>query len=129
MLTVVKTETPTPGEGMLLVEVKAAGLNYADIMARSGFYPQVPKAPFALGFEIAGVVTDAPKTSASSRDQHGITLFDPGLVKKNVGRETLHERSPLRRQSRFLPDSILHLLSLCHRMCRITTSCQRDRRN
>ena len=61
VLTVVETETPTPGEGMLLVEVKAAGLNYADIMARSGFYPQVPKAPFALGFEIAGVVTDVGK--------------------------------------------------------------------
>ncbi|WP_035359269.1 quinone oxidoreductase family protein [Edaphobacter aggregans] len=61
VLTLVETETPTPGEGMLLVEVKAAGLNYADIMARSGFYPQVPKAPFALGFEIAGVVTGVGK--------------------------------------------------------------------
>jgi NADPH:quinone reductase-like Zn-dependent oxidoreductase len=61
VLTVVETETPTPEEGMLLVEVKAAGINYADIMARSGFYPQVPKAPFALGFEIAGVVTDVGK--------------------------------------------------------------------
>jgi len=58
VLTVVERDTPSPGEGTLLVEVKAAGLNYADIMARSGFYPQVPKAPFALGFEIAGVVTD-----------------------------------------------------------------------
>lgn len=62
VLTVVETETPTPSEGMLLVDVKAAGLNYADIMARSGFYPQVPKAPFALGFEIAGVVTEVGKS-------------------------------------------------------------------
>ena len=61
VLTVVETETPTPGEGMLLVEVRAAGLNYADIMARSGFYPQVPKAQFALGFEIAGLVTEVGK--------------------------------------------------------------------
>ena len=61
VLTVVETETPTPGEGMLLVEVKAAGLNYADIMARSGVYPRVPKAPFALGFEIAGIVTGVGK--------------------------------------------------------------------
>src|SRR5258708_18007713 len=61
VLSVVENETHTQGEGMLLVEVKAAGLNYADIMARSGFYPQVPKAPFALGFEIAGVVTDVGK--------------------------------------------------------------------
>ena len=56
VLAIVEAETPTPTEGTLLVEIKAAGVNYADIMARSGFYPQVPKAPFAVGFEIAGVV-------------------------------------------------------------------------
>ena len=55
VLTVVEAPTPTPTEGTLLVEIKAAGVNYADIMARSGFYPQVPKAPFPVGFEIAGV--------------------------------------------------------------------------
>ena len=51
-------QTPHPGEGTLLVEVKAAGINYADVMARSGFYPSVKKAPFAPGFEIAGVVSE-----------------------------------------------------------------------
>ncbi len=56
VLTLLETQTPTPGDGMLLVEVKAAGVNYADIMARSGFYPQIPVAPFSPGFEIAGVV-------------------------------------------------------------------------
>ena len=56
VLTMVEAETPSPTEGMLLVEIKAAGVNYADVMARSGFYPRVPKAPFPLGFEIAGVV-------------------------------------------------------------------------
>jgi NADPH2:quinone reductase len=50
--------TPRPGEGALLIEVRAAGVNYADIMARAGFYPSVPKAPFLPGFEIAGVVTE-----------------------------------------------------------------------
>ena len=56
VLTVVEAPTPTPTEGTLLVEIKAAGVNYADIMARSGFYPRVQKAPFPVGFEIAGVV-------------------------------------------------------------------------
>ena len=56
VLTVVEPPTPTPTEGTLLVEIEAAGVNYADIMARSGFYPRVPKAPFPVGFEIAGVV-------------------------------------------------------------------------
>jgi len=56
VLTLLETQTPTPGDGMLLVEVKAAGVNYSDVMARSGFYPQIPEAPFSPGFEIAGVV-------------------------------------------------------------------------
>lgn len=56
VLTLVEAQTPTPTEGTLLVEIKAAGVNYADVMARSGFYPSVPKAPFPVGFEIAGVV-------------------------------------------------------------------------
>lgn len=56
VLTVVEAPTPTSTEGTLLVEIRAAGVNYADIMARSGFYPRVPKAPFPVGFEIAGVV-------------------------------------------------------------------------
>src|SRR6266567_3973112 len=61
VLTVVEAPTPTPTEGALLVEIKAAGVNYADIMARSGFYRQVPKAPFPVGFEIAGVIKGVGK--------------------------------------------------------------------
>ena len=51
-----EAQTPTPTEGTLLVVIKAAGVNYVDVMARSGFYPSVPKAFFPVGFEIAGVV-------------------------------------------------------------------------
>jgi NADPH:quinone reductase len=61
VLTFVEKETPSPGEGMLLVEVQAAGINYADILARSGHYPAIAKAPFALGFEVAGVVREVGK--------------------------------------------------------------------
>jgi NADPH2:quinone reductase len=61
VLTIIEKETPRPGDGMLLVEVQAAGVNYADVQARSGHYPAVPKAPFALGFEVAGVVSDVGK--------------------------------------------------------------------
>ena len=33
VLAVIEEETPKPGEGMLLVEVQAAGINYADVLA------------------------------------------------------------------------------------------------
>jgi NADPH2:quinone reductase len=49
VLTVVEAPKPTPTEGALLVEIKAAGVNYADIMARSGFYPQVSEGSFPCG--------------------------------------------------------------------------------
>ena len=36
---------PTPGEGQTLVEVRAAGVNYADVLIREGRYPQAPPLP------------------------------------------------------------------------------------
>ncbi len=36
-----EADSATRREGALLVEIKAAGINYADVMARSGFYPSV----------------------------------------------------------------------------------------
>ena len=48
---------PEPGSGELLVKVKAAGLNGADMMQRRGFYPAPPGAPQDIpGLELAGEV-------------------------------------------------------------------------
>ncbi len=47
---------PVPGAGELLVDVKAAGINFADIMARVGLYPDAPKTPCVVGYEVAGTV-------------------------------------------------------------------------
>lgn len=49
--------TPVPGDGEVLVKVKAIGLNFADVMARLGVYPSVPDPPFVAGIEFSGVVT------------------------------------------------------------------------
>jgi NADPH2:quinone reductase len=61
VLSLVEKETPRPTEGMLLVEVQAAGVNYGDLLARSGHYPAVKQAPFALGFEVAGMIKEVGK--------------------------------------------------------------------
>jgi synaptic vesicle membrane protein VAT-1 len=45
-----------PGAGEVRVRVKAAGLNFADIMARLGYYPDAPRPPCVLGYEVAGLV-------------------------------------------------------------------------
>lgn len=47
---------PVPGEGEVLVRVKAAGVNFADVLARLGVYDAAPKPPFAPGIEISGIV-------------------------------------------------------------------------
>ena len=49
--------TPTAGAGELLIDVRAAGINFADLMARAGLYPDAPKLPAVVGYEVAGVVT------------------------------------------------------------------------
>src|SRR5947209_19140217 len=47
---------PQPREGELLIRVKAAGLNFADILARQGLYPDGPKKPCVMGYEVSGVI-------------------------------------------------------------------------
>jgi len=49
---------PALKEGEILVEMKAIGLNFADLMRRNGVYPMRGDAPYINGFEGAGVVTD-----------------------------------------------------------------------
>jgi NADPH:quinone reductase-like Zn-dependent oxidoreductase len=48
--------TPTPVVGEMLIRVAAAGINYADILARLGLYPDAPRLPFVPGYEVAGTV-------------------------------------------------------------------------
>jgi NADPH:quinone reductase-like Zn-dependent oxidoreductase len=47
---------PTPGAGEVRVGVRACGLNFAEVMARQGMYPDAPKPPCILGYEGAGVI-------------------------------------------------------------------------
>src|SRR5258705_11330427 len=47
---------PVPANGEVRIRVRAAGINFADILARSGLYPDAPKPPVVVGYEVAGVV-------------------------------------------------------------------------
>ncbi len=47
---------PVPAPGQVRVRVRAAGLNFAEVMARVGLYPDAPPPPCVLGYEAAGVV-------------------------------------------------------------------------
>ncbi|MEN3333937.1 MAG: synaptic vesicle rane protein [Blastocatellia bacterium] len=47
---------PTPVKGEALIRVRAAGINFADILARQGLYPDAPRLPAVVGYEVAGMV-------------------------------------------------------------------------
>lgn len=49
---------PPCGAGQVRIEVKAAGVNFADIMARLGLYPDAPKPPSVVGYEVSGTVAE-----------------------------------------------------------------------
>ncbi len=47
---------PVAGPGQVRIAVRAAGINFADTLARVGLYPDAPKPPCVLGYEVAGEV-------------------------------------------------------------------------
>lgn len=51
--------TPVAGADELLVRVRATGVNFADILARQGIYPEAPPRPCVVGYEVSGVVEAA----------------------------------------------------------------------
>jgi NADPH2:quinone reductase len=47
---------PEPRDGEVVVRVRAAGINFADVLVRQGRYPQAPELPTIPGAEVAGEV-------------------------------------------------------------------------
>jgi NADPH:quinone reductase-like Zn-dependent oxidoreductase len=59
VLQVQEMPDPPVGPGEIRIAVKAAGINFADTLARIGLYPDAPKTPCVLGYEVAGEVESA----------------------------------------------------------------------
>lgn len=53
-------EQPDPqlGPGEVRIDVTAAGINFADVMARMGLYQDAPKTPCVVGYEVAGTILE-----------------------------------------------------------------------
>lgn len=47
---------PLPGDGEIRIRVRAAGINFADVLSRLGLYPDAPKPPLVVGYEVSGQV-------------------------------------------------------------------------
>ena len=79
VLTIMELPTPVPAEGEVLVKVRAIGVNFADVFARLGVYPGIPKPPFVPGIEYAGVVEKTGK--GVRRVKRGDRVF--GFTRQN----------------------------------------------
>lgn len=47
-----------PADDEILIDVKASGLNFADILARKGQYQDGPDKPCVMGYEVSGIVAE-----------------------------------------------------------------------
>ena len=56
VLQVREAPDPTPRAGEVRIRVEASGINFADLLARMGLYPDAPKLPCVVGYEVAGTV-------------------------------------------------------------------------
>ena len=58
VLQVQERADPPLGAGQVRIDVGAAGVNFADVMARMGLYPDAPKTPCVVGYEVAGTILE-----------------------------------------------------------------------
>jgi NADPH:quinone reductase-like Zn-dependent oxidoreductase len=58
VLEVQERPDPVLQPGEVRIDVAASGVNFADVMARMGLYPDAPKPPCVVGYEVAGTVLE-----------------------------------------------------------------------
>ncbi len=66
---------PVPKAGEVLVRVRAAGVNFADVSARLGYYPDAPPFPCVVGYEVAGEVAGGDGAIAPGTRVVALTRF------------------------------------------------------
>ncbi|MEU2991004.1 NADPH:quinone oxidoreductase family protein [Streptomyces griseoincarnatus] len=64
-------ERPTPGEGQVLLRVRAANINFPDALMCRGQYQVRPPLPFTPGVEICGEIEDGRRVIANPALPHG----------------------------------------------------------
>lgn len=90
---------PEAGPGEVVIDVVAAGVNFADLMARMGTYPDAPPIPCVVGYEVAGTVRSV------GSDVSDIASGDRALALTRFGGYSSVVSVP-RRQVFRMPDSM-----------------------
>lgn len=95
-LVVTDVEAPKPGKGEVLIDVKAAGLNFPDVLMIQGLYQFRPDLPFVPGGEAAGVVSELGEgvTNVSVGDRVIFTNQIGGFAEKAVANAAILVKIP-----------------------------------
>ena len=77
---------PEPGPRQVRVDIRACGLNFADLLMQKGTYQDTPQAPFTLGMEVAGVINAVGTEVEGLRVGDRVAVFcgQGGLAEQGV---------------------------------------------
>ncbi|MCA0873223.1 NADPH:quinone oxidoreductase family protein [Seohaeicola saemankumensis] len=77
---------PEPGPRQVRVDIRACGLNFADLLMQKGTYQDTPQAPFTLGMEVAGVINAVGSEVEGLRIGDRVAVFcgQGGLAEQGV---------------------------------------------
>ncbi len=124
MLRVLERPDPEPTAGEVRVRVELAGLNFADVMARMGLYPDAPKLPCTVGYEVSGVIdrvgagveglAEGDRVLALTRfgGQASVVCATAAQVRRLPAKMTLE-------QAAALPVTYLTAFHILHRVARV----------
>jgi NADPH:quinone reductase-like Zn-dependent oxidoreductase len=85
VLEVREAPDPHPGAGEIRIAVAAAGVCFADVLARAGLYPDAPKPPTVVGYEVAGHVDEVgPGVAGLTEGERVVALTHFGGYSNSV---------------------------------------------
>jgi len=73
-----ENEDPSPRPGEVRIRVRASGINFAEVMARQGLYPDAPPPPMVVGYEVSGIIDavgDGVTTRSDGQRVFAMTRF------------------------------------------------------
>ncbi|MFH9348588.1 NADP-dependent oxidoreductase [Kitasatospora sp. NPDC017646] len=97
VMQVAEVERPVPAGGELLVRVKAAGVNPVDVAVRAGAFPLLGEPPFTVGWDVSGVVEEAP---AGGRFRVGDEVYGMPFFPRAAGAYAEYVAVPSRQLAR-----------------------------
>ena len=100
VLKIEEREKPVAGTGEVVIAVRSAGVNFADVLARLGVYDAAPPPPFIPGIEVAGTIEEAGPGVENVAPGDRVMAFCPFAIYSSHGKIRTENESRLFRQKK-----------------------------